>query len=59
MQNLVTVYNKIIVSYNYYAKKGIPYRSEAIADFMQGNVLDEVQSFFQEADIAQQMDFAN
>ena len=34
IQNIFSIYNKIIVQYNLLAPKDIPYRSEAIADFM-------------------------
>lgn len=45
------------MNYNLFAKKDIPYRSEAITDFFQGTVLDELQTFFCELDMANQMQF--
>ena len=57
LQQLIAIYNKIIVSFNLISKKDIPYRSEAIADFLQGTILDEMQSFFSEVDMAQQLHF--
>lgn len=57
IQQLVQLYNKVIVNYNLFAREDIPYRSEAIADFFQGTVLDELQTFFSEVDMANQMHF--
>lgn len=52
IQQLIQLYNKVIVNYNLFAREDIPYRSEAIADFFQGTVLDELQTFFSEVDMA-------
>ena len=35
METLLNVYNSVVVDYNLIAPKDIPYRSEAIADFVQ------------------------
>ena len=48
------IYNKIIVQYNIFAPKDIPYRSEAVADFMQANILEEIHGFFIDTDMAHQ-----
>lgn len=45
------IYNKIIVQYNMIAVKDIPYRSEAIADFLQATILDEIHTFFIDIDL--------
>ena len=55
---MMSIYNKIIVQYNIFVPKDIPYRSEAIADFMQANILDEIHGFFIDTDMAHQQQFA-
>lgn len=54
IQQVMSIYNKIIVQYNIFAPKDIPYRSEAVADFMQANILDEIHGFFIDTDMAHQ-----
>jgi hypothetical protein len=41
---LIILYNNIIVSYNLLTPKGIPYRSETLADFFEGTILDELKN---------------
>lgn len=52
ISSIIQIYNKIIVTYNLYAHKDIPYRSEALADFLQATILDELQGVFCEVDMA-------
>ena len=40
--SLINIFNKIIVTYNLLCPKNIPYRSEAITDYLQANILDEL-----------------
>ena len=40
------------------APKDIPYRSEAIADFMQANMLDEIHTFFMDNEMYYQQHFS-
>lgn len=54
---MMQIYNKIIVQYNIFVPKDIPYRSEAITDFMQANILDEVHGFFIDVDMEHQKEF--
>lgn len=39
------------------AVKGIPFRSEAIADFLQATILDEIHTFFIDIDLVFQSHF--
>lgn len=55
---MVQLYSKIITTYNLYCPKLIPFRSEALADFMQATILDEMHSFFQHVDSAYHNQFA-
>jgi hypothetical protein len=57
MSNMLVIYNKVIVTYNLYAKKDIPYRSEALADYLQATILDELHGAFCELDMAYQAYF--
>jgi hypothetical protein len=54
---MLSIYNKVIVTYNLYALKDIPYRSEALADFLQATILDELHGAFCELDMAYQAHF--
>jgi hypothetical protein len=58
LQQIMGIYNKIIVQYNVLTPKDIPYRSEAIADFLQANIFDEVHGFFMNVDMAYQQQFS-
>ena len=53
----MSYYNEIIIQYNLFAPKDIPYRSEALADFFQAQILDELQTYFLEVDMAYQQYF--
>ena len=57
ISSMLSIYNKIIVTYNLYAQKDIPYRSEALADFLQATILDELHGVFCELDMAYQAHF--
>ena len=57
ISSMLAIYNKIIVTYNLYAQKDIPYRSEALADFLQATILDELHGVFCELDMAYQAHF--
>jgi hypothetical protein len=45
------IYNKIVVAFNILAPKDIPYRSEALVDFLQATILDELHQLFSDVDM--------
>ena len=57
VSNIMQIYNKILVQYNMISTKDIPYRSEAIADFLQATILDEIHTFFIDIDLVFQSHF--
>lgn len=55
---MVQLFSKIITTYNLHCPQNIPYRSEALADFLQATIMDEMHTFFQRVDGAYQNQFA-
>lgn len=51
------IYNQIITGYNLFCPKNIPFRSEALCDFLQATILDEMHQFFKNLDEAYQNQF--
>jgi hypothetical protein len=46
MQKLINVYSQVITTFNLYCPRNIPFRSEAVADFLQATILDETHHLF-------------
>jgi len=54
MNILVNIYKKIILTYNLNAIRNIPYRSEALADYLQATILDDIHTLMMDVDMAYQ-----